>query len=268
MWCTEAVRKPCHGLQKCSISVEQMVELDIQRAAVLNLAPTLHWVKRRQNAGFSQRQCTKWGLRAGLWFHSEVHFGLRADRQRKASLLQSNGAFVSHKMNATKRKAGSASYRRAANDVAPSGERDTESTSSLELARSDIPVHSDRFSISDQAQRGQKEDLENSRNGPSSGDLGELVQLHSREDSQGDEISKKVLIRFEVRKAAHEEELTAAAWLRAEVYASALPYTRFIESYKKQFADQVRWSVSRRGCLLLTKLGWSLSGFHTLQLVQ
>jgi hypothetical protein len=262
MWCTEAVRKPCHGLQS-SIFVEQMVELYIQRAAVLKLAPTLHRVKRRQNAGFDRQECTKQGLQTGLCFHGDVHFRPRADRQQKVSLLQSNDAFVSHKTIATKREAGTASYRGAANDAAASGEQDTESTSSLELARSGIPSHPDRFSAVHQAQRGgQKEDLEESRNGPSGGDLGEPVRLHRMEESQGDDINKKVLTEFEVRKAAHEEELTAAAWLRAEVYASGLPYTRFIESYKKQFADQVRWfqrkSVSRCGVLLLSKLGWSL----------
>lgn len=261
MWCTEAVRKPCQGLQS-SIFVEQMVELYIQRAAVLKLAPTLHRVKRRQNAGFDRKQSTKQGLQAGLCFHGDVHFRLR-DRQQKVSLLQSNGAFVSHRTIATKRKAGTASYRGAANDVAASGEQDTKSTSSLELARLGIPSHPDRFSTSHQAQRGgQKKDLEDSRNGPSGGDLGEPVRLHRMEESQGDDIKKKVLMEFEVRKAAHEEELTAAAWLRAEVYASGLPYTRFIESYKKQFADQVRWfqqkSVSRCRFLLLSKLSWSL----------
>lgn len=50
--------------------------------------------------------------------------------------------------------------------------------------------------------------------------------------------------RFEVRAAASEAELLAAAWMRADVYADGLPYTRFVDSYRKQFAEQVREQVS------------------------
>ncbi|GAQ78597.1 hypothetical protein KFL_000150510 [Klebsormidium nitens] len=51
---------------------------------------------------------------------------------------------------------------------------------------------------------------------------------------------------FEVREAASEEELLAAAWMRADVYADGLPYTRFVDSYRKQFAEQEFGSLLKR----------------------
>ncbi|KAL3696756.1 hypothetical protein R1sor_010832 [Riccia sorocarpa] len=58
-----------------------------------------------------------------------------------------------------------------------------------------------------------------------------------------------------VREAELDEELWAAAWIRAETYCEDQPYVRYIDSYKKNFAEQEFDALKRR---LMGKYGQSL----------
>ncbi|BBN01896.1 hypothetical protein MPTK1_2g11130 [Marchantia polymorpha subsp. ruderalis] len=58
-----------------------------------------------------------------------------------------------------------------------------------------------------------------------------------------------------VREAKLDEELWAAAWIRAESYCEDQPYVRYIESYMKNFAEQEFDALKRR---LMGKYGQSL----------
>ncbi|CAM6124830.1 unnamed protein product [Calypogeia fissa] len=60
---------------------------------------------------------------------------------------------------------------------------------------------------------------------------------------------------YTVREANLDEELWAAAWIRAESYCEEQPYVRYIESYKKRFAEQEFDALKRR---LLGKYGQSI----------
>ncbi|KAL2643722.1 hypothetical protein R1flu_011309 [Riccia fluitans] len=58
-----------------------------------------------------------------------------------------------------------------------------------------------------------------------------------------------------VRETKLDEELWAAAWIRAESYCEDQPYVRYIDSYKKNFAEQEFDALKRR---LMGKYGQSL----------
>lgn len=60
---------------------------------------------------------------------------------------------------------------------------------------------------------------------------------------------------YSVREAKLDEELWAAAWIRAESYCEEQRYLRYIESYKKKFAEQEFDALKRR---LLGKYGQSV----------
>ncbi|KAH7287221.1 hypothetical protein KP509_32G044600 [Ceratopteris richardii] len=50
-----------------------------------------------------------------------------------------------------------------------------------------------------------------------------------------------------VQEAVLDEEFWAAAWLRAEIYAEGQTYFRYIDSYRKKFAEQ-EFSALKRRC--------------------
>lgn len=52
--------------------------------------------------------------------------------------------------------------------------------------------------------------------------------------------------KFTVQEAVLDEEYWAAAWLRAEIYSEEQPYVRFIDSYRKRFAEQEFTALKRR----------------------
>ncbi|KAK4780114.1 hypothetical protein SAY87_016220 [Trapa incisa] len=53
---------------------------------------------------------------------------------------------------------------------------------------------------------------------------------------------------FVARKAVLDEELWAAAWLRAEAHWETSPYARHIDSYRRKYAEQEFYALKRR-CL-------------------
>ncbi|KAK4762957.1 hypothetical protein SAY86_008725 [Trapa natans] len=53
---------------------------------------------------------------------------------------------------------------------------------------------------------------------------------------------------FVAREAVLDEELWAAAWLRAEAYWESSPYMRHIDSHKRKYAEQEFYALKRR-CL-------------------
>eukprot|EP00249_Psilotum_nudum_P019482 c27276_g1_i4 orf=193-768(-) len=53
---------------------------------------------------------------------------------------------------------------------------------------------------------------------------------------------------YTIQEAVLDEEFWAAAWLRAESYTEDLPYLRYIDSYRKKFAEQ-EFNALKRRCL-------------------
>lgn len=51
---------------------------------------------------------------------------------------------------------------------------------------------------------------------------------------------------FNVHEARVEQELKAAAWLRAEAYSEQQAYTRYVDSFTKKFAEQEFAAMKRR----------------------
>lgn len=51
---------------------------------------------------------------------------------------------------------------------------------------------------------------------------------------------------YMVREAVLDEEYWAAAWLRAEIYSEGQPSCRYIDSYRKRFAEQEFTALKRR----------------------
>ncbi|XP_024390132.1 GCN5-related N-acetyltransferase 6, chloroplastic isoform X4 [Physcomitrium patens] len=48
---------------------------------------------------------------------------------------------------------------------------------------------------------------------------------------------------FDIHEARLEYELKDAAWLRADAYSEQQPFTRYVDSFKKKFAEQVRYPI-------------------------
>ncbi|KAG0630610.1 hypothetical protein M758_1G191800 [Ceratodon purpureus] len=52
--------------------------------------------------------------------------------------------------------------------------------------------------------------------------------------------------RFDIREARLEHEFKGAAWLRADAYSEQQSYTRYVDSFKKKFAEQEFSALKRR----------------------
>ncbi|CAN6478353.1 unnamed protein product [Victoria cruziana] len=76
-------------------------------------------------------------------------------------------------------------------------------------------------------------------------------KLVEADQQDGSEL-RKAFGHFVVREAVIDEEYWTAAWLRAESQYEGQPHNRYVDSYKRQFAEQEYNSLKRRCASQLT----------------